>query len=376
MNYKFTGAKVFGTDYKFSDRDIYVSNSFFSDSLNEYEELKFDGLYLIPGLTDIHFHGCMGHDFCEGKTETIAIMAKYEESQGITSICPATMTYSEEILKEIMKAAAEYQTDEGAELVGINMEGPFISYEKKGAQNPAYIQKPDIEMFRRLQKEASGLIKLIALAPEVEGADDFISELKNEVVISLAHTNADYDRAIQVFNEGINHVTHLYNAMRPLNHRDPNPYFAAADCDNVEVEIIADGIHVHPAVVRNTLRTLGDDRVIFISDTMEAVGMKDGKYQLGGQAVNKKGNLATLEDGTIAGSATNLMDCMKTAVKKMNIPLETAVKCAAVNPARSIGIYDRYGSLEKGKIANAVALDEDLNIKMVINRGKIVINNI
>ena len=376
MNYKFTGAKVFGTDYKFSDRDIYVSNSFFSDSLNEYEELKLDGLYLIPGLTDIHFHGCMGHDFCEGKTETIAIMAKYEESQGITSICPATMTYSEEILKEIMKAAAEYQTDEGAELVGINMEGPFISYEKKGAQNPAYIQKPDIEMFRRLQKEASGLIKLIALAPEVEGADDFISELKNEVVISLAHTNADYDRAIQVFNEGINHVTHLYNAMRPLNHRDPNPYFAAADCDNVEVEIIADGIHVHPAVVRNTLRTLGDDRVIFISDTMEAVGMKDGKYQLGGQAVNKKGNLATLEDGTIAGSATNLMDCMKTAVKKMNIPLETAVKCAAVNPARSIGIYDRYGSLEKGKIANAVALDEDLNIKMVINRGKIVINNI
>lgn len=376
MNYKFTGAKVFGTDYKFSDRDIYVSNRFFSDSLNEYEELKLDGLYLIPGLTDIHFHGCMGHDFCEGKTETIAIMAKYEESQGITSICPATMTYSEEILKEIMKAAAEYQTDEGAELVGINMEGPFISYEKKGAQNPAYIQKPDIEMFRRLQKEASGLIKLIALAPEVEGADDFISELKNEVVISLAHTNADYDRAIQVFNEGINHVTHLYNAMRPLNHRDPNPYFAAADCDNVEVEIIADGIHVHPAVVRNTLRTLGDDRVIFISDTMEAVGMKDGKYQLGGQAVNKKGNLATLEDGTIAGSATNLMDCMKTAVKKMNIPLETAVKCAAVNPARSIGIYDRYGSLEKGKIANAVALDEDLNIKMVINRGKIVINNI
>lgn len=376
MNYKFTGAKVFGTDYKFSDRDIYVSNRFFSDSLNEYEELKLDGLYLIPGLTDIHFHGCMGHDFCEGKTETIAIMAKYEESQGITSICPATMTYSEEILKEIMKAAAEYQTDEGAELVGINMEGPFISYEKKGAQNPAYIQKPDIEMFRRLQKEASGLIKLIALAPEVEGAYDFISELKNEVVISLAHTNADYDRAIQVFNEGINHVTHLYNAMRPLNHRDPNPYFAAADCDNVEVEIIADGIHVHPAVVRNTLRTLGDDRVIFISDTMEAVGMKDGKYQLGGQAVNKKGNLATLEDGTIAGSATNLMDCMKTAVKKMNIPLETAVKCAAVNPARSIGIYDRYGSLEKGKIANAVALDEDLNIKMVINRGKIVINNI
>ncbi|MCR4744246.1 MAG: N-acetylglucosamine-6-phosphate deacetylase [Lachnospiraceae bacterium] len=376
MNYKFTGAKVFGTDYKFSDRDIYVSNRFFSDSLKEYEELKLDGLYLIPGLTDIHFHGCMGHDFCEGKTETIAIMAKYEESQGITSICPATMTYSEEILREIMKAAAEYQTDEGAELVGINMEGPFISYEKKGAQNPAYIQKPDIEMFRRLQKEASGLIKLIALAPEVEGADDFISELKNEVVISLAHTNADYDRAIQVFNEGINHVTHLYNAMRPLNHRDPNPYFAAADCDNVEVEIIADGIHVHPAVVRNTLRTLGDDRVIFISDTMEAVGMKDGKYQLGGQAVNKKGNLATLEDGTIAGSATNLMDCMKTAVKKMNIPLETAVKCAAVNPARSIGIYDRYGSIENGKVANAVALDEDLNIKMVINRGKIVINNI
>ena len=366
--------KVFQKDGAFKAGEIHINGSRIADMSQDSgseEILDGKGAYAIPGLTDIHFHGCVGHDFSDGTQEAIKALAEYELSQGITQICPATMTLTEESLMKISRAAANYDNASGARLVGINMEGPFVSEKKKGAQNGLYIRKPDADMFRRLQKEAGGLYKLIALAPEEEGAMEFIDELKEEAVISLAHTTADYETSMEAFRRGASHVTHLFNAMPPFSHREPGVTGAAFDTPDCDVELIADGIHICPTMVRAVFRLFGDDRVILISDSMMATGLTDGDYSLGGQPVKVKGNLATLADGTIAGSATNLMDCLRTAVKKMGIPLESAVKCAAVNSARSIGIDDRYGSLEPGKIANIVLLDEELGLQAVIYDGKV-----
>lgn len=364
-------ADVFTEEGMFERKDVAISGELFSETAVDDEVIDGSDCWLIPGLTDIHFHGCMGYDFCDGTEEAIQAIADYEASVGVTTIVPATMTYSEEKLAEIARAARNHKNDRGAILCGINMEGPFISMAKKGAQNGKYIHKPDVEMFDRLQKEAGGLFKLVDIAPEVDGAIDFIKAKKDEVVLSLAHTNADYDTAKAAIEAGATHVTHLYNAMNPITHRNPGPVIAASDDAICEAELICDNVHIHPAVVRNTLKMFGKDRVIFISDTMRAAGLEDGLYELGGQPVIVKGNLATLEDGTIAGSNTNLMKCMVTAVKEMGVPLEAAVRCAAVNSAKSVGIYDKYGSITPGKVANAVLLRKsDLSIEKVILKGK------
>lgn len=327
------------------------------------------GLYAIPGLTDIHLHGCNGYDFCDGTKEAFDAITAYQGAHGITTICPATMSFPEEILTRICQSVAAYPNDKGAILCGIHMEGPFLSLKKKGAQNGEFLHKPDSAMFHRLNQLSGNRFKLVSLAPEEEGAMDFIEALKDSVVLSLAHTTAGYDVALEAFRKGASHVTHLYNAMPPFHHRDPGVIGAAFDSPACTVELICDGIHLHPSVIRATVRMFGEDRMVFISDSMMATGLPDGTYSLGGQEVTVAGKKAALSDGTIAGSATNLMDCMKYAVQHAGIPLETAIKAAAVNPAKVIGIYDSYGSITIGKIANIVLLDKDLNIKAIIIKG-------
>lgn len=373
-------ASVYTEDGRFINKDIWIEEDRFVDceqKVSDKTVVDATGCYAIPGLTDIHFHGCVGYDFCDGTREAIDAMAAYEASVGVTNIVPATMTLGEDTLLEICKAAKAYREEgpkeKGARLCGINMEGPFVAPSKKGAQNGAYIRTPDIEMFDKLNEASGFMVKLIAIAPEVEGAMEFIEERHDEVVMSLAHTATDYDTAVLAFEKGANHVTHLYNAMNPYTHRAPGLVGAAADTHKVEVELICDGVHIHPASVRTTFKMFGDDRIILISDSMMATGLEDGDYSLGGQAVKVVGNLATLQDGTIAGSATNLMDCMRTAVLKMGIPLESAVKCAAVNPAKSVGIYDQYGSITPKKKANVVLLKkEDLSLREVILEGQLL----
>ena len=219
---------------------------------------------------------------------------------------------------------------------------------------------------------SGGKIRLVTVAPEMDGAVDFIHALKDEVVISAGHTDADTGTSAEAFAAGIRHVTHLYNAMRGMSHRDPGPVFAAADREDVNVELICDGIHVDPIVVRQTFKLFGEDRIVFISDSTAATGMPDGDYSLGGLSVRKQGRRAQLADGTIAGSASTLMDCMRTAVLEMGIPLAAAVRCASVNPARAVGLYDRFGSIDVGKSADLVLLDKDLNVIRVIARGKCI----
>lgn len=346
---KIINAKVYTEEGIFEKKDVYTDGELISGKSGDDEVLDAEGCYLIPGLTDIHFHGCVGHDFCDGTHESIEAMAMYEASQGITTIVPATMTLGEDTLQKICEAAASYRNEKGATLCGINMEGPFIARQKK-------VPRMEISYTNRMQrcsedliKASGGMVKLLAIAPEVDGAKECIEALKDEVVLSVAHTTADYEEASEAFEHGVHHVTHLYNAMSGLSHRAPGVVGAAADHENVEAEMICDGIHIHPATVRQTFKMFGDDRIILISDSMEATGMPDGEYALGGQKVIKTGNLAALEDGTIAGSATNLMDCVRVVVQKMRIPLESAVKCAAVNSAKSVGIYDQYGSITPGK---------------------------
>ena len=341
----------------------------------EEEVLDGDGAYAIPGLIDLHFHGCKGDDFCDGTPEAIERIAEYEASIGVTAIAPATMTLPVEELKQILSVAAKYKkkgtSPKAADLVGINMEGPFISKVKKGAQDERNIIPCNAEIEEQFLEASDGLVKFIGIAPEDnEDYLEFIEEMKGKVNISLAHTNADYDTAKKAFDAGANHAVHLYNAMPAFTHRAPGVVGAVYDGKHVMAEIICDGIHIHPAMVRATFEMMGADRMILISDSMRATGMPDGQYTLGGLDVKVVGKRATLvSDGAIAGSATNLADCMRTVVKEMQIPLETAVACATINPAKSLGIDDQYGSIKAGKKADIVLLKDNLDLQAVVKDG-------
>lgn len=349
------------------------------ESTASQQVLDGQGCYCIPGMIDLHFHGCKGADFCDGTREVLDTISQFEASIGVTAISPATMTLPVEKLEQILENAADYrdlqekkQTIWGADLVGVNMEGPFISKVKKGAQDEKNIIPCDISIYKKFQKAARGLVKFVGIAPEESDCSDFIKEVKEEVSVSLAHTNADYDTAMKAFDLGADHAVHLYNAMPPFHHRSPGVIGAVSDSPHVMAELICDGIHIHPSVVRATFQMMGAERMIFISDSMRATGMPDGSYTLGGLDVNVRGNRATLaSDGALAGSATTLPDCVRTAVKKMGIPLETAIACATIHPAKSLKIDDMYGSIEEGKKADLVLWDEELRLKKVIKDGQI-----
>lgn len=367
-------ANVFTQDNRFVRGDVIVRDGRFVRAAGEQpadeEVVDARNLMMIPGLVDIHFHGCKGADMCDGTKEALDVIMDYEASVGVTSVCPATMTIPRDELLAVMKNAGAYSYHGGAHLVGINMEGPFISPSKKGAQAAENIMHCDYEYFCQLQEAAGGLIKLVDIAPEEPGAMEFIDEVKGKVVVSLAHTAADYDTAREAIEHGASHATHLYNAMPPMNHRNPGVIGAVRDSSECHVELICDGVHIHPSVIRATYAMFGAERIILISDSMRATGLEDGEYTLGGQPVKVRGNLATLHDGTIAGSATNLMDCLRFAVREAGIPLETAVMCATANPAREIGIFDEVGSITAGKRADFILLNQNLEIVRVYIDGK------
>lgn len=376
---------VHSLDKGFYPDTIYIEETRFSDSTSEGNILDASHCYVIPGLIDVHVHGGDGADFSDGSLEGLQKLGHYELLHGITSICPASMTLPEEQLLTICKTAAEYahksQTlvaahtpsspSPCAELIGIHLEGPFISPAKKGAQKEFNIVPPSAALFEKLWEVSDGLLKIITMAPEVDSALSFIREFSNRVHISVGHTAADYDTAARAFDAGADHLTHLFNAMNPLHHRKPGPIGAAFEHPEVFVEMICDGIHIHPAVMKASLQMFGKERIVFISDSMRATGLPNGHYELGGQPVDVKGPLATLPDGTIAASVTNLMDCMKKAVS-VGIPLEAAVRCASYNPACSIGVSDRLGSIEVGKQADCVLLACDtLEVRAVVKAGRI-----
>ena len=368
------GGQVFDLKDGFVERDVCTDGALISSVSGDEQVLSADGCYVIPGLVDVHFHGCIGEDFSDATPEGLQRIADYELSQGVTYICPAGMTLPEEQLVKICENAAAHRRKNtgGAELVGVHLEGPFLSMAKKGAQNADYLHAPDIAMLRRLQASAEGCVRLVTAAPEEAGALEFIrAAVEAGIAVSVGHTVADYDTAKAAFAVGADHVTHLYNGMPPMHHRAPGVIGAAFDSPGVMAELICDGVHIHGAMVRLAFRLFGAERMILISDSLRAAGMPDGRYPFGGQEIEVHGNRATIagHPETLAGSVTSLMGCLRQAAV-FGIPLADAVRAASYNPAKSIKIDDRAGSLEEGKEASIVLLDrKTLAVRKIIFKG-------
>lgn len=331
-----------------------------------------NGALVLPGLVDIHTHGNSGCDFSDGSYEGLKTMAAFYARHGITSFAPASMTLPEDVLAKAYETAVRLHREqpEGcAVLRGIQMEGPFFAESKKGAQNAGYLRAPNAAMFHRLQETARGLIRIADVAPEEPGGLDYVREVSQSCRVSLAHTAADYDTAKAAFEAGATHVTHLFNAMPPLLHRAPGVIGAACENEQVTAELIGDGLHVHPSVVRLAYRAFGPTRLCLISDSLSCCGCENGVYWLGGQQVFLDGAIARLADGTIAGSANHLFGILKQTVS-MGIPLEDAVRMATYNPAQVLGVEQEVGQIAPGLRADFLVCTPDLQLRQVWLGGK------
>ena len=371
---------LFKNAYVFTEEGVFTHGSFrvedgkFTEILSTVpaeEGVDLEGQYVIPGLIDVHNHGNSGADFSDGDYEGLVKMARYLAASGVTSFAPASMTLPYEVLEKAFATAVritEAQPEGCARLMGIQMEGPFFSEKKKGAQNGAYLKDPDFVAFKKLYDGCNGLIRIADVAPELPGAVEFTKEASKLCTVSIAHTDANYEEADAVLEAGATHLTHLYNAMPPIHHRKPGVIGAGSERENVIAELICDGEHVHGSSVRMAFK-LFPGRICLVSDALRCCGMPNGKYELGGQEVFLEGNVAKLADGTIAGSVTNLYDCMRKAVS-FGISKEQAILSATIIPARQLGRDAEIGSIAPGKLADFVVCDAALVKKAVYMGGK------
>ena len=372
MFYK--NARIFTSDFKFHMGAFEVRDGRFGQILPEEvpeDAIDLGGATVIPGLIDVHTHGNSNQDTCDGDYNGLKAMAKYLLAQGVTAFCPTTATVSYDTLSAAYATARRVASESRpglSRVVGINMEGPYFSFKKKGAQNPKYLKDPDWEGFKKLFDDCGGLIKLVDIAPELPGAMEFIEKASNICTVSVAHTDSDYEHAKMAFDSGATHLTHLFNAMPGIHHRNPGVIPAAVENKNVRAELICDGLHVHPSSMRLAFSMFGADRIIMISDALRCCGMPDGTYSLGGQDVHLKGGIARLDDGTIAGSASNLYQCLVRTIG-FGIPEEDAVRSATYNPACSIRVDNELGSIETGKLADFLVVSSDYSEKRVFQAG-------
>ena len=324
------------------------------------------GARVIPGLVDIHTHGAMGADFSDGDSAGLARMAGHLASRGVTSFAPTSMTLPYDTLAAAFATARDLNEKPQAgcaRVMGIHMEGPFFSEKKKGAQNGAYLRLPDIDAFSSLFEDCGGLVRIVDVAPELEGAVEFTRRASALCTVSVAHTDADYEQTRAVYEAGARHLTHTYNAMPSIHHRKPGVIGAASERSDVAAELICDGLHVHPSAVRMAFR-LFPDRVCLVSDSLRCCGMPDGEYELGGQRVYLSGGVARLADGTIAGAASDLYTDMLNAIS-FGVGEETAIRAATINPAREIGREREIGSIEPGKLADFVVCGDGLEAREI-----------
>ena len=331
------------------------------------------GATVIPGLIEVHSHGAAGYDFSDGSYEGLVEMAKFYLSCGVTSFAPASMTLPYEVLEKAFATARKIvdEKPEGcAVLRGIQMEGPYFSYAKRGAQNPDYLKNPDFEGFKALYEGCSGLVRIVDVAPELPGAAEFVAKAKELCTVSIAHTDSDYDHARAAVDAGVTHLTHLYNAMPSIHHRNPGVIPAAVENRNVRAEIICDGLHIHPASVRLAFSMFGGNRMIAVSDSGRCAGKEEGyQFELGGQMAEVRGGVAKLVGTeTIACSASNLWQCLVNLVS-WNIPEADAVRACTCNPACALGVEDVVGSIETGKIADFLVVEPGYTGKQVYLAG-------
>ena len=374
-------ATVFNGDFEKVRADVAIEGERISKigDLSGEDELDLTDMTVMPGLIDIHIHGCGGADAGDATPEALETMSQTLVKNGITSFCPASMTLSFEELTKIFANIDEMKNKVGGAYIhGANMEGPYIAMSKKGAQNPLYVRNPDKEEFKRLFDGCNGSIKVVDIAPECDGGDEFIKEIQPICPVSIAHTDAGYDEAVHAIELGVRHITHLFNAQSGLHHRKPGVVGAAFDVGKekgVRAELICDGFHIHPATLRIAFRAMGEDGTVIVSDSMKAAGCPDGDYDLGGQPVYVRDGKALIADGTIAASTSNVYKELKNVIS-FGIPEKQAVKSATINPAKAIRADRETGSIEEGKLADILVVDKDYNIKLVIVKGKIKVNNL
>ena len=342
-------ADIFDSDFALRRADVRVEDGKIAEigeNLNGGEEHDLSGCVILPGFIDIHIHGCGGADFSDAQPDTLETMSRTLASFGVTSFCPASMTLPYDRIEKAFENAAGYLGKEcGAYILGINMEGPFLSYAKRGAQNPEYLHEPDIDELKKLDKICK--IRLVSLAPELPGAIEFAREASKICTVSAAHTAATFEQAELGYKNGITHTTHLLNGMDPIYNRKPGAAVAAL-----------------------LYKILGEDRSVAVSDSMCASGLGDGEYELGGTTVYVKGGKALLADGTIAASTTNIFAEFRNIIS-FGVPVRQAVKSCTINPARAIGVDGVTGSIAVGKRADFTVLSSDLKeLECVYIKGK------
>ena len=373
MFYK--NARIYCSDFAFRIGAFEVADGKFGAVLPDVlpeDAVDLQGATVIPGLIDIHSHGNSGADFSDGDYEGLKAMAAYYAKVGVTSFAPASMTLPYDVLAKAFANAKKLNREAPAGLSvlrGIQMEGPYFSYAKRGAQNPDYLMEPDFAGFKKLYDDCDGLVRIVDIAPELPGAAEFVAKAKNLCTVSIAHTDADYEHAKSAVDAGVTHLTHLYNAMPGIHHRNPGVIPACVENETVRAEIICDGYHIHPASVRLAF-TMFKNRMILISDSGRCAGQPEGyRFDLGGQMAEIRGGVAKLAGSeTIACSASNLWECFRN-VLRWGIPEEEAVRAATYNPACAIGADKVVGSIETGKIADFLVYDQNFGNKRVFLAG-------
>lgn len=336
-----------------------------------------DSYHLVPGFIDVHIHGVKGVDVMDGTFDALKTMSQALAEEGTTSYLATTMTASSDVISQVVQNVCEYRQQQrsvcGAHLLGIHLEGPFLSPEKVGAQNAKDILAPQIDWIREWQKQSDNAIRLVTLAPELSNSLELIRFLKTQKIIaSIGHTNATYHETVAAIDAGCSHVTHLFNAMRGIHQREPGTVTAALLSETVSAELIVDGIHLHPAIVELVFKMKNRDKIILVTDAMRAKCLADGSYDLGGQTVYLKNNRAALEDGTLAGSVLKMISAIQNMMKFTNCPLQDAIRFVSENPAKLLTIFSKKGSIAPHKDADLVVLDEAFNVVMTMVDGFVV----
>ena len=339
----------------------------------EVKEIDGSSLNVLPGFIDSHIHGADGADVMDATEAALDSMARFLPAEGTTSFLATTITQSHESIGNALENVAEYQNKSGqAEVLGVHLEGPFVEKKRAGAQPEAYITEPDAALFSKWQRMAGGLIKVITMAPEHDADGAFIRELtESGVVVSAGHTDTGFAGVEEAAAHGVSQVTHLCNAMPGIHHRDVGVVGAAFLLDSLKAELIADGIHVEKEMLRLIWRNIGPERLILITDSMRAKGLPPGDYELGGQPVRVTEDRAELADGTLAGSILKMNEGARRMLGFDGVTMEDIVAMASANPARQLGVDDRKGGIRKGKDADLILVDDDLNVRLTLCRGDV-----
>jgi N-acetylglucosamine-6-phosphate deacetylase len=378
----FTGMQILCNNTWLSDHAVIIENGkiqkiiakkLLNDLSGTVHEFAADD-YLLPGLIDLHIHGAAGHDVMDGSVEALTAISESLAREGVTGFLATTMTASHERIASVLKTIARAMSaKQGAAILGAHLEGPFISSAKMGAQRGDDICHPDAALLASWQELAKGAIKLVTLAPELPDALSLIKKIREMgVVASIGHTNATYAETKAAVDAGCTHATHLFNAMRGIHQREPGALGALLLAENINAELIVDGLHLHPAIVELTMRLKGKDKLLLVTDAMRAKCLGDGEYDLGGQTVAVRSNVAMLADGTLAGSTLSMPEAIKNIVQFTQCPLADAINMASLNPARILGIQQHKGSIAEGKDADLVVMNASLEVMMTMREGLII----